>query len=78
MSLIITTELTIKPGSGQTQKEAEAEFVKLFREYLTLPDSAFQADYGPEPWGGYRGPTVTAVSVHGPGEPVQKRVEATT
>jgi hypothetical protein len=35
MPLTITTELTIKPGSGQTQEQAEAEFVKLFREYLT-------------------------------------------
>lgn len=69
MSLTITTELTIKPGAGQTPEEAEAEFVKLFREYLTLPDSAFQTDYGPEPWGGYKGPTVISVIVHGPGEP---------
>jgi len=66
MSLAITTEFTIKPGTGQTQEQAEAEFVKLFREYLTLEDSAFQADYGPEPWGGYDGPTVASVTVRGP------------
>jgi hypothetical protein len=69
MSLTITTELTIKPGAGQTQEQAEAEFVKLFREYLTQDDSAFLADYGPNAWGGYTGPTVTTVTVHGPGEP---------
>lgn len=69
MSLTITTELTIKPGAGQTQEQAEEEFVVLFREYLTLKDSAFQADYGPKAWGGYEGQTVAAVTVHGPGEP---------
>jgi hypothetical protein len=69
MSLTITTELTIKPGSGQTQEQAEAEFVKIFREYLTQDDSAFLADYGPNAWGGYEGPTVAAVIVRGPGEP---------
>ncbi|MGY4541200.1 hypothetical protein ACVWY0_001109 [Arthrobacter sp. UYNi723] len=71
MSLKIITELTIKPGARQTQEEAEAEFVLLFRDYLTLKDSAFQADYGPDPWGGYTGPTVTAVAVLGPDEPTQ-------
>ncbi|MCB5280488.1 hypothetical protein [Arthrobacter sp. ES1] len=69
MPLTITTELTIKPGAGQTQEQAEAEFVVLFREYLTTKDSAFQADYGPEPWGGYEGPTVASVTVRGPEEP---------
>jgi hypothetical protein len=69
MSLTITTELTIKPGVGQTQEEAEAEFVRLFREYLTQDDSAFKADYGPDAWGGYEGPTVTSVIVRGPDEP---------
>jgi hypothetical protein len=68
MSLIITTELNVKPGTGQTQEEAEAEFVVLFREYLTQKDSAFLADYGPEPWGGYEGPTVAAVTVLGPND----------
>ncbi|MET3172874.1 UNVERIFIED_ORG: hypothetical protein ABIB52_000702 [Arthrobacter sp. UYCu721] len=71
MSLKITTELTIKPGASQTQEEAEAEFVRLFRDYLTLKDSAFQTDYGPDPWGGYTGPTVTAVAVLGPDESTQ-------
>ena len=71
MSLKITTELTVKPGTGQTQEEAETEFVTLFREYLTNTDSAFQKDYGPEPWGGYDGPTVTAVTVLGPDEPAE-------
>jgi hypothetical protein len=69
MSVTVTTELTIKPGAGQTQEEAETEFVRLFRDYLTLKDSAFQADYGPEPWGGYQGPTVASVVVRGPDEP---------
>jgi hypothetical protein len=69
MGLAITTELTIRPGVGQTQEEAEAEFVRLFRDYLTMKGSAFQVDYGPEPWGGYEGPTVAAVVVRGPGEP---------
>lgn len=67
-TLTITTELTIKPGAGQTQEQAEATFLVLFREYLTQDDSAFLADYGPDAWGGYEGPTVTAVTVHGPGE----------
>lgn len=71
MGLKIITELSIKPGAGQSQEEAEAEFVRLFRDYLTLEDSAFQADYGPDPWGGYTGPTVTAVAVLGPDEPTQ-------
>ncbi|MEO3931311.1 hypothetical protein WMO79_00665 [Micrococcaceae bacterium Sec7.4] len=70
MSLTITTELTIRPGAGQTQEQAEDEFVTLFRDYLTMKDSAFQTDYGPKAWGGYEGPRVTAVTVHGPGEPV--------
>lgn len=69
MPLTITTELTIKPGAGQTQEQAEAEFVTLFTNYLTQKDSSFQADYGPEAWGGYEGPTVAAVTVRGPGEP---------
>lgn len=69
MSLKITTELNIKPGAGQTQEEAEAEFVTLFREYLTNREGAFLTDYGPEPWGGYNGPTVTAVAVFDPDEP---------
>lgn len=69
MPLTITTELTIKPGAGQTQEQAEAEFVQLFRDYLTSKDSVFQTDYGPEPWGGYEGPTVAAVTVRGPNEP---------
>lgn len=68
VSLTITTELSIRPGAGQTQEQAEAEFVSLFRDYLTLKDSAFQKDYGPKAWGGYEGPTVAAVSVHGPEE----------
>ncbi len=72
MPLTITTELTIKPGKGQTQEEAEAEFVVLFREYLTQKDSAFLADYGPEPWGGYDGPTVAAVTVRGPNDPASR------
>lgn len=68
MSLKIIAELTIKPGSGQTQDEAETEFVTLFREYLTNKEGAFQCDYGPTPWGGYEGPTVSALSVRGPNE----------
>lgn len=69
VSLTITTELTIRPGAGQTQEQAEAEFVALFRDYLTLKDSAFQTDYGPKAWGGYEGPTVAAVTVLGPNDP---------
>lgn len=69
MSLIINTELTIRPGVGQSQAEAEAEFAQLFTEYLTQTDGAFQTDYGPNAWGGYDGPTVTSVIVRGPGEP---------
>jgi hypothetical protein len=69
MSLKITTQLIIQPGAGQSQEEAEAEFLTLFRSYLTNPEGAFQADYGPEAWGGYEGPTVTAVTVLGPDEP---------
>lgn len=71
--LTITTELTIKPGTGQTQEQAEAEFVALFRDYLTQKDSAFQTDYGPKAWGGYEGPTVAAVTVHGPSESAPRR-----
>lgn len=71
MSLKIITDVAVKPGASQTQEEAEAEFVQLFREYLTSKDGAFQADYGPDPWGGYSGPTVTAVAVLGPDEPTQ-------
>lgn len=71
MSLTITTELTIKPGAGQTQEQAEAEFVTLFRDYLTQEDSAFRIDYGPKAWGGYEGPTVAEVVVRGPGEPAE-------
>jgi hypothetical protein len=69
MSLTITVDLTIKPGANQSQEEAEAEFITLFRGYLTNKEGAFQSDYGPEPWGGYEGPTVTAVTVTGPDEP---------
>lgn len=61
MSMKIMTEFDIKPGAGQTQQEAEASFVKLFDEYLRNDEGAFQADYGPDAWGGYDGPTVTAV-----------------
>lgn len=68
-TLTLITELTIKPGAGQTQEQAEAEFAVLFREYLTQDDSTFRADYGPEAWGGYTGPTVEAVTVRGPGDP---------
>jgi hypothetical protein len=68
MPLTITTELTIKPGAGQNQEQAEAEFVRLFREYLTQDDGVFQTDYGPNAWGGYTGPTVADVTVRGPGE----------
>ena len=41
------------------------EFLTLFREYLTAKDGSFQTDYGPAPWGGYEGPTVTSVTVLG-------------
>lgn len=61
MSLKIMTELDIKPGKGQTQEEAEAEFAKRFDEYLSNDDSQFLIDYGPAAWGGYEGPTVAAV-----------------
>lgn len=71
MSMKIMTELDIKPGKGQSQEEAEAEFMVLFRQYLTNKEGAFQADYGPEAWGGYDGPTVTAVRSVVPAEPAQ-------
>ncbi len=38
--------LTIAPRAGQTSEDAAAEFLTLFREYLTLEDSVFRADYG--------------------------------
>jgi len=68
MSLAITTEFTIKPGAGQTQEQAEAEFVSLFRDYLTARGGDFQTDYGPKAWGGYEGPRVTSVTVCGPAD----------
>lgn len=61
----VSVEFTIKPGKGQSKAEAKEKFLKLFREYLTYPDNPFQTDYGPEAWGGYEGPTVTAVKVEG-------------
>ncbi|KIA73378.1 hypothetical protein ANMWB30_23050 [Arthrobacter sp. MWB30] len=76
MSLKITTELTVQPGSGQTQEQAEAEFVQLFRAYLTTKDSAFQKDYGPEAWGGWTGPRAIAVTVHDPEEPAETSPDA--
>lgn len=63
MTLSIKVDLTIKPGGRQTQKDAEAEFVALFSDYLTNKEGTFQTDYGPDAWGGYEGPTVTHVSV---------------
>lgn len=63
MTLSIKVELTIRPGNRQTQEDAEAEFVSLFRDYLANKEGTFQADYGPDAWGGYEGPTVTHVSV---------------
>ena len=66
--LTITVALEIKPGTSQTQAAAEAEFLTLFREYLTQTDGSFQTDYGPNPWGGYEGPTATSVTVLGPDE----------
>ncbi|WP_459793191.1 hypothetical protein [Arthrobacter sp. AD-310] len=68
-SLRMAVEVTLKPGSNQSQAEAEAEFIKLFREYLTNEEGAFQCDYGPDAWGGYDGPTVTSVEVRDPEEP---------
>lgn len=62
MAVKIITELTIKPGKGQSQEAAEAEFITLFQQYLTNNEGTFQADYGPEAWGGYDGPTVSAVA----------------
>lgn len=69
MILRMTVEVSLKPGSNQSEAKAKAEFIKLFREYLTNEEGAFQCDYGPEAWGGYEGPTVTAVTVKGPDEP---------
>ena len=69
MSLTITVALAIRPGANQSQEDAEAEFTTLFREYLTNKEGAFQSDYGPDAWGGYEGPTVTAVTVTRPDEP---------
>lgn len=66
MSLDITVKLDVKPGENQTQEEAQVEFTKLFRDYLTQHDSQFRIDYGPETWGGYDGPTVTDITVVGP------------
>lgn len=68
-SLRMTVEITLKPRNNQSQAEAEAEFIKLFREYLTNEEGAFQCDYGPDAWGGYDGPTVTSVAVRDPEEP---------
>ena len=68
MTLNITVELDLKPGAHQNQAAAEAEFLTLFREYLTHKDGSFQTDYGPNPWGGYEGPTVTSVTVLSPDE----------
>lgn len=65
----MTVELTLKPGRNQSRAEADAEFLKLFREYLTDEEGAFQCDYGPYAWGGYEGPTVTSVTVRDPDEP---------
>ncbi|WP_026534627.1 hypothetical protein [Arthrobacter sp. H14] len=63
--LVVSVVLDLKPGTSQTQAEASMEFLTLFREYLTAKDGSFQTDYGPAPWGGYEGPTVTSVTVLG-------------
>ena len=59
----VLVDLAIKPRAGQSQEDADAEFLTLFREYLTLPEGPFQEDYGPSAWGGYDGPFVTGVTV---------------
>jgi hypothetical protein len=67
--LTIQVDLDIKPSPGQSHEAAREEFLVLFRQYLTEKESPFQGDYGPEPWGGYDGPTVKGVTVdlHVPG-----------
>lgn len=66
MALELTVKLDITPGENQSREEAESEFTRLFRDYLTQLDSQFRIDYGPEAWGGYEGPTVTDITVIGP------------
>ena len=52
-----TVEVTVTTdGSTDSMRQ-------LLAAYLTQPDSPFIADYGPDAWGGYDGPKVTAVSV---------------
>lgn len=65
MSSTISTNvtLTIEPSEGQTNEEAAAEFLTLFKEYLQNPEGTFLTDYGEDAWGGYEGPTVSSVHV---------------
>lgn len=69
MALKLTVKFKLKPRKGQTKKDAKKEFTRLFQEYLSNKEGAFLNDYGPGTWGGYEGPFVTAVTVHGPGNP---------
>ena len=55
--------MNIVPRDGQSNEEAIAEFLQLFKEYLQEPEGTFQTDYGQEAWGGYEGPFVTDVTV---------------
>lgn len=66
MALKITVKFKLKPRKGQTKKEAKKEFAANFHGYLTDKEGSFQSDYGPNAWGGYEGPFVKEVSVHGP------------
>lgn len=66
--LTVSVVLDLKPGKNQTEALARAEFLRLFGEYLAAEDGSFQTDYGPSPWGGYEGPTVTSVTVLDPEE----------
>ena len=53
-----TVEVTVT-----TDGDAD-EMRSLLVSYLTQPDSPFISDYGPDAWGGYDGPFVTAVDVN--------------
>lgn len=41
----------------------EVAFDRHFKGYLTDEDGPFMQDFGPQAWGGYDGPTVSAVTI---------------
>lgn len=63
MALKVTVKLDIKPRKGQSQEDAETEFLTLFSQYLSFPQNPFMTDYGKDAWGGYDGPFVRSVEV---------------